>query len=387
MNKTPLSDEEKGKKQTFLKACCVVIYAFAAMGLLVALALNMSFLNPVAQTMKGFSLTDVYYHVLQEYGSADTSRVVTIVDMTDVVDRGRIAEALVEIDSLHPKALGVDIVFEGWKPDTLGDMRVIEAAANCHNAVYSYRLRDYANDSTGYSTESHSFFVDIVSVKEGFTNFERSLYGGIKRTANLSLLSEGQQRRSFVYELAHLYSDGQLKHGLEDLKINFRPTVFRVVPADSISYYEDIIRDHVVLYGAYREAGDMHYTPLGEIPGVELLAYSIQTLLEQTEVRHPNIWVTIVVSFLIVLVTYLWRSRYLSWAKARKSKWLRYFLTTTFVVGFLVFVWTAILVGLAFLFFCLTCISLNLGWALAAIPFLGGAKEFLQLTARNSISE
>ena len=387
MDAIPSLKKPRGKAWRLLKACGVVAFAFAAMGLLVALALNLSFLNPVAQIMKGFSLTDIYYHVLQEYGTADTSRVVTIVDMTDLTDRGRIADVLGEIDSLHPKGIGVDIVFEGWKPDTLGDMRMMEVADGCNSVVFSYRLRDYVNDSIGYAEETHSFFADVVPIKEGFTNYERSLYGGIKRTANLALRSGGVERHSFVYELAQIYTDGHLKHGLQDLNINFRTTVFRVIPADSVRLYADYIHDHIVLYGAYREMNDMHYTPLGEIPGIELLAYSIQTLLEQTEVHHPSLLVTIVMSFLVVLITYIWRSKYLQWAKSRKSGWVSYFLTTTFLVGLLMFIWTAVLVGVAFLIFCLTGVSLNLGWALGAIPFLGGAKEFFSLTARSSLGK
>ena len=171
MDAIPSLKKPRGKAWRLLKACGVVAFAFAAMGLLVALALNLSFLNPVAQTMKGFSLTDIYYHVLQEYGTADTSRVVTIVDMTDLTDRGRIADVLGEIDSLHPKGIGVDIVFEGWKPDTLGDMRMMEVADGCNSVIFSYRLRDYVNDSIGYAEETHSFFADVVPVKEGFVEY------------------------------------------------------------------------------------------------------------------------------------------------------------------------------------------------------------------------
>ena len=62
------------KKPNFkplLRHCFTVLFAFATMGLLASMALNLSFLNPVAQTMKGFSLTDIYYHVMAEYGERD----------------------------------------------------------------------------------------------------------------------------------------------------------------------------------------------------------------------------------------------------------------------------------------------------------------------------
>ena len=121
---------------------------------------------------------------------------------------------------------------------------------------------------------------------------------------------------------------------------------------------------------------------LQQMAGVELLAYGTQTLLEQSEVRQFNGWVTALLSFLIVLLTHLGRTGYIAWAKKRKSEWARYFLTTTFLIGFLLFLWSAFLVWCGFILFVLTNYSLNLGWALTAFPFLGGAGEFYGLTIR-----
>ncbi len=366
-----------------LRHCSIVIFAFVTMGLLATMALNLSFLNPVAQTMKGFSLTDIYYHVMAEYGERDTSRVITIVDMTELVDRADIADVLAQIEEAKPKAIGVDIVFEGWKSDTIADMYLSDVAHAYDNIIFSYRMTDYLNDSIGYSREIHSFFTEIGPVKEGFTNYERSLYGALKRKSNLRRVCNGEMRNSFVQEVALRFTDGQLKeHMSDDLNINFRPTVFRVVSPDSIAEHHDWIEDHVVLFGATHELADMHYTPLGEIAGIELLAYSLQTIFEQTEVRYPDWWVTSIISFFIVLCTYLWRRHYMKWAKSRKSPWLSFFLTTTFVIGSLLFIWSAVLVGLGFITFYITGISINLGWAMAAIPFLGGADEFFRLTTR-----
>ena len=370
--------------KSFTKSAITVCYAFAAVGVLASLALNLSFLNPVAQIMKGFSLTDIYYHVQQEYSTPDTSRVVTIVDMSEIKDRFHLAEALEAIVAEKPKAMGVDIVFEGWLPDTAGDNKLLEVVKDLPNVVFSYRMFDYVNDTIGYEGEIHSFFTEEVPVKQGFTNFERALYGGLKRVAHTQSICLAEPRTSLVYEVANLYCDGQLKESNSDkVNINFRPTHFRVVPADSVAYYSDLIKDHVVLFGATNELADMHYTPIGEIPGINLLAYSIQTLLEQSEVKYPSIYVTIIVSFFLVLITHWWRSHYLDWARARKSETLRFFLTTAFVVGSILFLWSALLMGIGFILFSMTGFTFNLGWALAAIPFLGGAKEFFGLTIRN----
>ena len=303
--------------------------------------------------------------------------------MTELVNRADIADVLAQIEDAKPKVIGVDIVFEGWKPDSVADMYLSEVAHSYDNIIFSYRMLNYVNDTVGYTQELHSFFTEVAPVNEGFTNYERNLYGGLKRKSNLRRICNGEMRTSFVQEVAMKYTDGQLsKHQSDDLNINFRPTVFRVISPDSIAAHRDWIEDHVVLFGATHELADMHYTPLGEIAGIELLGYSLQTMFEQTEVRYPDLWVTIVLSFFIVLITFLWRRHYMLWAKNRKSEWLRFFLTTTFVVGSMLFLWSTILVGIGFITFYITGISINLGWAMAAIPFLGGADEFFRLTTR-----
>lgn len=373
------------KLHAFLRHCSVVLFAFVAMGLIAMLALNLTFLNPLAQTMKDFSLTDVYYYVLQDHGQADTSRVVTIVDMTDLPDRAAIADVFEEIESMNPKVVGVDIVFEGLKSDTLADMHLMALAEKATNAVFSYYNTSdvYGMGEDEESTDVHSFFADEVPVTEGYTNIQRSLYGGVKRKVSLRDKSFGDNRTSLIYEVVQKYTDGALSsHEGDVIGVNFRPTVFRKISPDSIAYHRDWIENQIVFYGATRERTDMAYTPLGKMAGVELLAYGTQTLLEESEVRQFSSWATALISFFIVLITHLGRTGYIAWAKKRKSEWARYFLTTTFLIGFLLFLWSAFLVWCGFILFVLTNYSLNLGWALTAFPFLGGAGEFYGLTIR-----
>jgi CHASE2 domain-containing sensor protein len=311
--------------------------------------------------------------------------VVTIVDMTELHQRGEIAGVLQAIEAHHPKVVGVDIVFEGLKEDTLGDDLLRRVAADhSGNVVYSYRMLDYVDAETGYADDIHSFFAyEGIDVHEGFTDFERTLYSGVKRKLSLHRRCKGEERTSLVANVASLYADEELETGdSPDLSINFRPTVFRVIPSDSVGACGDLIADHVVLFGATRELSDMHYTPLGKIAGIELLAYSVQTLLEHSQVRSLPLWLTILVSFVVALASWLWLSSYSAWAGRRKSEVLRFFFTMTFVKGVLVFIWMGLLIWLAFLIFCQWHVSINLTWGLAVIPLLAGANEFRTLVGK-----
>lgn len=374
----------KAKLKQPARHCFVVLFAFATMGLMALLALNLSFLSPVAQVMRNFSLTDIYYHILKDTGSSEPSHVITIVDMTDIMDRDALASVIEDIEECRPKVLAVDMLFSGERDDSIGNAHLIRVAQQYPNIVYSYKLGDYVDDSVGYTSELHSFFTDEVSVKEGFTNFERTLYGAMKRSVSVRRRVNGEVRNSLALQVADIYADGKLeKVEADDYHINFCPRTFHVIPADSILQHRQWVENRIVLFGAMHEQIDTHTTPLGDIPGVELIAYSIQTMLEQAEVRHPSVLFTIVFSFVVVLVTYLLRLAYMRWAKKRKSQWLSFMLTSTFVVALVMFFWSAVLVGIGFFIFYTTNLSVNLGWALAAIPFLGGADEFFGLAIRH----
>ena len=131
-----------GRKNLSMLArpCMVVLLAFTAVGLLATLAINLSFLSPVSQIVKSFSFSDIYYNVLTESAQPDTSRVITIVDITDLPDRREIADVLVKVADMKPKVMGVDIIFEGRKPDSLSDNRLTTIAQGDSNIVFSYRL-------------------------------------------------------------------------------------------------------------------------------------------------------------------------------------------------------------------------------------------------------
>lgn len=374
----------KAKLKQPARHCFVVLFAFATMGLMALLALNLSFLSPVAQVMRNFSLTDIYYHILKDTGSSEPSHVITIVDMTDIMDRDALASVIEDIEECRPKVLAVDMLFSGERDDSIGNAHLIRVAQQYPNIVYSYKLGDYVDDSLGYTSELHSFFTDEVSVKEGFTNFERTFYGAMKRSVSVRRRVNGEVRNSLALQVADIYADGKLeKVEADDYHINFCPRTYHVIPADSILQHRQWLENRIVLFGAMHEQIDTHTTPLGDIPGVELIAYSIQTMLEQAEVRHPSVLFTIVFSFVVVLVTYLLRLAYMRWAKKRKSQWLSFMLTSTFVVALVMFFWSAVLVGIGFFIFYTTNLSVNLGWALAAIPFLGGADEFFGLAIRH----
>lgn len=349
----------------------VIVWGYAL------IALNLSFLNPISDAIKSFSITDKYYQMMDER----ESQAIVIVDLTPLRDRGDIALALREIVECQPAVIGVDCIFEGEKPDTLADNALRELAAECPNIIFSYRLLDEQPDGIGYTKSVHSFFVDEIPVREGVTNMQRdNLYSGIKRKLNPGWTLNGEKRASFVGELVNLYAGKEMMRVDDDaLKINFAPTEFLVIPPSEILASREEIEGRIVLFGTMTDETDMHYTPLGKMAGVKLLAYATQTVIEGSQVRKLPLWLLVIGSLLWVMLTNAMQEAVIRLTSGSKRLFVRHIIGSGYVRGLITFVWVAAFVWAAFICFSLYNMSIEIAWAIAAIAFLGTSRDFCEL--------
>lgn len=348
------------------KYFAVTILAFCLVGVYAMAAFNLKVFNPIAEILDDYSFTDFYYKLQAGAGVQDTSRIVTIVDMTELRKRRDFADLFMEVNALKPKAVGVDVVFEGYKEEDLeGDTLLDMAVKQLQNFVFSYKIIDSMDGET-----VHSFFTPSDSVTEGFTNMPRQLYGGMKRSVSIGRDVGGVVQPSFIKRVADIYA-GQEVTALadKDLNINFSPKYYRVVPYDSIFENRDLIEDHLVLIGAMKEEGDMHYTPQGKIAGVELLAYAAETMLMQSEIKHASTGVTIIVSFFVVFFSVILLSKYKDFTTKKRSLG-HVLLSTSLVRGLLVCGWLSLIVWITFLLFCRYNYSISLVIAMSAIALI-----------------
>lgn len=363
----------------------ITIIAFMVVGAFALVTINVSFLNPIARALQDFSMTDMYYQALQSTAMPDTNQAITIVDMTELYERRSIAETIEHIQTEQPKVLGIDIVFEGLKEDPLGDMMMKTVAKAYDNSVYSYRLLDYDAQQQQFTNEVHSFFTDSVLVNEGYTNIQRQLYGGIKRELSLSRKSCGEWKLSFVANIVNQYAGREIVTvDDDDVQINFSPVYFPRLKYDSVMVHPELIEDRIVLYGAMGEENDTHYTPVGKMAGVELLAYAIHTLLTQQEVKNVPPVLLALISFLLVLVTQMLQDVYEKRIELLENPLLVSFLSSSVALGVVTFIWMVLLMWGAFILFSISGISLNLGWALSAMAFVDAARSFYD-TCLNSL--
>lgn len=339
------------------------------MGLYTFVALNLSILDPVAKAIKDFSFTDIYYKALEEV--PDTSHAITIVDMSKMYTRTEVAQLLYDIESTKPKLVGVDITFQDERTDFWGNDMLVDIAKTYSNIVFAY-YRQNANN--GKQSEVHSFFTDSIPVNEGFTDMPRGLYGVMKRKIPLaSKKQNGKEILSFPSVVTNLYTNHDIVNTTDttDLSINFYPTVFTIIEADSVLIHPEMLEGRIVLVGGVNRLEDMHDTPLGKMAGTVLLAYSIKTILEQSQVESPAMYWIIIVSFILIYCTLAGQEMYCNGIKRIvKNEKIQNILITQFIVGILTSLWTTFLLGLDFLLFCKTCIHINLGWTFVGISLL-----------------
>ena len=130
----------KDHLQFLLRHSLITVLAFALISFMAAIALNVSFLNPLSKAISDFNFTDVYYQILQESGDNEYNDDIVLVDLTPLQNRQEIATALQQIEEQHPKVIGVDCVFEGLKEDTLGDIMISNVAAEYQNGSSPFFL-------------------------------------------------------------------------------------------------------------------------------------------------------------------------------------------------------------------------------------------------------
>lgn len=349
--------------------------AFALIGLLHYVTFNINVFNPIAQGLKGFSTTDIFYKMMLA-SPADTSDVIVIVDITQLHDRDAIASVLEEIDSLNPAAIDVDVIFE--RPmDSVGDAHLRKVAGRLSNAVFSYRMMDPDRKRREFTRQAHSFFAEEMKLNEGSVNLDR----GMVRDVPLSFEMGGKTYPSVVARMMELL---QLDPGDElSRSINFEPTVFRVIPYDSVQHYADYISNRVVMFGGAYESVDMLYTPLGQLHGIQVLCYALKTMLEmkqQKECIGFLYWLlTLVFSYLSICCIMSYKESVFGMPDGMISDLLR----TTLVTSFFIFLLMTLCIAIGFWFFYEYRYNFNLTPTLAVQAFATTSADLVRYFNRH----
>jgi CHASE2 domain-containing sensor protein len=364
-------------------------FAFSIVAIYALLAFNLKIFNPLVQVIKEYSITDFYYQVIDTNEERDTSHIVTIIDIGDLRDRRDIAYALSEVMEQHPKVVGVDILFDGQKPENpVGDSLIAAIAASDTSMVFALQYYDDSFDGKQFNQVKQSFFADsIPNLKEGLVNMQLDKLDGMRKKISLAKTVKGELRPSMIKLLSDKYAEQEIMPLADKtININWSAIDFRVIPYDSIADYGEFLNDRVVLFGSIRDENDTHYTPQGKMPGIKLLAYGVESMVKQTTITIAPWWVNAILSFIAVLLTRILFETGDQYAKGRKNIFARISLKSALAMGILKFLWIAFLMYVGFIVFAKYNISINIAMALAAIPFIGPAEDLYKVIT-NSFSK
>lgn len=351
------------------------------MFLLYFLSVNISFLSPVARAVKDFAMSDLYYHILWSGEKPETSEAITIVDITDQQRRADLARTIRQIAALKPAALGVDIIFEGEKDDPAGNDSLTEALDLIPSqTVTAFKLLNWNPEREEFRSALHSFFIPTLPLMEGYANVLNYGVNGTVRSFTVSRRLGGAEGME-VYSLPAMLYMAAINDTLPaatkrpgDRLINYIPTRFPVVRYDSLQAKADLISDRFVLLGTVGEEQDMHYTPIGKLPGVEVQAYSLQTLFQQRDIRTVGNAPLLALVFLFCYLTQLLQYGAVRCVKRREDTF-SVFLSSSFVfLRVVTFLWLAFLAWMGFILYIKCNTYLAMTWIFAAVVLVAESR-------------
>lgn len=243
------------------------------------------------------------YNIQRYQTEATRSDEISLVDISAIhgsTSRGDIAALLDTIYSLHPKLIGVDIRFPAPTTYSVYDSLLAQTAARiAPKTVFVCELDSFSMQQQQFRHSEHSFFHKAKGISEGYANLMQngdntpvSQYS-LRQTLNDSVVY------SFPAQLLISYLD-ETDFNDNTPVIRFEPTLFPCLHPGHLS--AELIRDRIVLVGDMFDRTDYHPTPLGWMQGLEIHAYTLQTILEHNPITQANSLLMLILVLIVAAV-------------------------------------------------------------------------------------
>lgn len=262
---------------------------------------RLEFLDPVEKVVEELSMMEVYFHI-NNSGEKEMSQEISIVDITDLSERQRDSIAIVvnQIIELKPSILGVDVIFERPLSDTEADDKLANAFLSTPDdipIVMAEKLALPNSETRTFGMVTHSFFVDGLLEEGGVNVIE-------KPTTNLKhypvyLMTETDTVYSLPAKIVEILSGEKVVPDRDcEHTINYESVDFPVINYRELQENKQLITGRKVLLGAFYEERDKHLTPLGELPGIKVLAYTIHSMQQNKHIWQGSLFWIILMAVL-----------------------------------------------------------------------------------------
>jgi hypothetical protein len=341
---------------------------------------RLEFLDPVEKVVEELSMMEVYFHI-NNSGEKEMSQEISIVDITDLSERQRDSIAIVvnQIIELKPSILGVDVIFERPLSDTEADDKLANAFLSTPDdipIVMAEKLALPNSETRTFGMVTHSFFVDGLLEEGGVNVIE-------KPTTNLKhypvyLMTETDTVYSLPAKIVEILSGEKVVPDRDcEHTINYESVDFPVINYRELQENKQLITGRKVLLGAFYEERDKHLTPLGELPGIKVLAYTIHSMQQNKHIWQGSLFWIILVA---VLAGYFMNAFefLMSWliVKVPKSRgkdiplFLKFFTESEIYDKIVAFIFMVFFTGFAYWLYAKQYIYINTWLALGTIAFI-----------------
>lgn len=265
-----------------------LVAAFIAMGLMYFLATDVNS-DMLMGTLCGSSDIEVsdFYNRVRAGGSQKTlDDDIVIVNIDSVVDRGELATLLTQVSDAQPKAICLDVLFEGEK-DPESDEALAIALMSTPNLTVSQRYSDADYAPTADFTSEYS-----PDTPRGMANLTSNRPHGLIREVTPFFGKNKEYPCLAAAMLKDLSPEAYKKlqeRGVQDEMIRFQPEEFYVADPQEVWDDPEMLRDKIVFLGTIEEQGDLHQTPLSEdYPGVLIQANILSMMMRQDYVNQKS---------------------------------------------------------------------------------------------------
>lgn len=317
----------------------ITVMMFVVLGIFSFIPINCLFLDPIAKAISDFDVYDIVYSKLREEPKVDTN--IVLVNLSNL-SRSDIARQLNIVNSLNPKVIGIDAIFQEEK-EHYSDSLLADAFSRCRNLILVSKLDKYNEEADTYDIVLSSIDIFNKYASNGFANLPNDDKVSFRTIREFRPVSKtnGTAVNAFASEIVEIYNPEAFqflmnrKKEVEKIDYIGNYNRFYFLDADQVLSGENdlsFIRNKIVLMGFMginlnnKTFEDIYFTPLNEryagktfpdMYGVVIHANIISMILNGNYIdimpERLSLALAVILCYLSAFIIFKLRENYKDW--------------------------------------------------------------------------
>lgn len=317
----------------------ITVMMFVVLGIFSFIPINCLFLDPIAKAISDFDVYDIVYSKLREEPKVDTN--IVLVNLSNL-SRSDHARQLNIVNSLNPKVIGIDAIFQEEK-EHYSDSLLADAFSRCRNLILVSKLDKYNEEADTYDIVLSSIDIFNKYASNGFANLPNDDKVSFRTIREFRPVSKtnGTAVNAFASEIVEIYNPEAFqflmnrKKEVEKIDYIGNYNRFYFLDADQVLSGENdlsFIRNKIVLMGFMginlnnKTFEDIYFTPLNEryagktfpdMYGVVIHANIISMILNGNYIdimpERLSLALAVILCYLSAFIIFKLRENYKDW--------------------------------------------------------------------------